>query len=224
MTITELTADIQTIQSPMFDCGDKRMSIKKSIERFLKDIFGNFDIDLADFKKGTKYILDDYVANYIKEKILSYSLPSKKEVDGAFEYAAPLSIELLKIAKHFIDKNFTDKTLDEIKEIIETEKENIQVRYEENIRIQQAAFAECRDFTFAFLLIGRELQFSDIDKFILEVQCCYKEDYDDGSILNGREITLINYMRLPKILKAERAKLSKQIVLSNISNISKLQI
>lgn len=213
MSLTKLAHNIQS--NTKIECYE---SIKKRTERFLKNIYSALGINLSTYIGGKGYILDEWLTNYLTTHIDNYNIPTQKTVKESFMYADEFSVEYLDVIKHFNNANFTGDTYEKIKNEVITAKEKIYNDFLMSIQSQQKAAESFNKFTFA--LIGRKLSLSELDIFIAEVKHHYKEiTTSENEPITEKDIMLIDFLRLPNILKNVHNELSKEIISNNISKL-----
>lgn len=181
-----------------------------AIRVFLVNVFNCLGVkDFTDLMSNREYELSGYIENYIVNMYRYHPVPSKFDVEDAFAFPSELTKECLLVAKNFIENNFTEDLRKRIKKKVTKRKDEIVEKFRP-MKIREHITQEIDDFV--FFLHGRNLRFGDIDNFLLEVQHCYNSSSrSDGEYLTERDITLINFMSLPSILKDFEKQLKDEI-------------
>ncbi|MBQ4528307.1 MAG: hypothetical protein II998_09560 [Clostridia bacterium] len=191
---------------------------KKIIESFLKRAFNEFDINLSDYTKGKKYKLNEEICDYIKKGIKSGTLPNYEDIHNAFIHPSEILDDLLKITKQFSEDNFDDETFKKVKSKIEKLKSEIFDSMLETIRNETKYAYGFRDFKFSFL--SGIISYDDIDFFVEKVYHCYKEEpREPQKFITKRDLILLDYMRLPQLLKRYKRDLESRALVEFINNI-----
>lgn len=213
--------DIDSLNHEEYDKFENKMdSTSKTIERFLKNIYSALGIELAKYTDGKKYKFDKWLCDYLTTKIQTYSLPVGKEIRTSFEYASPLSNECLDVVHHFNMMNFKGEMHEKITKEIEKEKSNIYNKFSTSIGIQQTSMEIFKNYKLA--LIGRSISIDEIDIFISEVdRCCEEYSWDENEFFTEHDITLINFMKLPNVLKSVRKRITDDLIANYIYDFVK---
>lgn len=191
----------------------------KAIERFLKNVYNALNIKLSSYTKGKKYKLNQWLMEYLTNFVNNHNIPTAKYIRESFKYANNFSYECLKVIKNFNKENFSGETYEKIKSEVITQRNKIYQDFLISIQNQQKAAETFGNFTFA--LISRKMSLSELDSFIIEVEHCYKENpTTENDHITEKDIILIDFLRLPTILKDMHKKLNEEIIIKNILNLN----
>lgn len=174
------------------------------------------DLNLTELMGGKPYKLSDEVVEYFEDVCVNKGgIPSESMLEQAFDYSSELAVDAIVISIDIAVSNFTGKTHDEVLEKINS--------YIEKIK---ASHSRCEEKLngITFKCIGMEdIMFVDIDKFVLEVGRVYRETSvkDNANRFSERDIKLLNFMRLPKLLSDLHKKLTKERTADMITEIIK---
>lgn len=183
----------------------------KEIERFLKRVYGSLGINLSSYTKRKAYNLDEWLAEYLTEKIQSHSLPAKREIEDALKFPSKLSKEIFEVIKRFNASNFDEETCENIEKRIRERKDSILKSFKALMEDQEEAISEFENHI--FFLFGKNIRMADIDALIGEVyQSCHEDYVDSNAFLTKKDIAILDFLKLDELLKHIDEKMTPEVI------------
>lgn len=189
-------------------------SVDKHIREYLKSSYQHMDMDLSQLMGGKPYKLSDEVVEYFEDAYNNKGgIPTETMLKQAFDYSSELAADATVIAADVAASNFSDDTYNKVSKKI---KASIKKIKESHFRGEE----KLNDITFKCIAM-EDIMFVDIEAFVLEVGRVYQEPdvKDDANRFTERDIRLINFMRLPKLLSDLHKKLTKERTADMITEI-----